>query len=140
MGLFDKLNIIRDIDEINTGASAEEIQAFALRVKHNCRIDLPEDYLEFLSLCDGFDFNGYCIYGTTDDIDSHLNMIEANFLFHKNDSLKRYWFYGTGSLSWYVLDTETNSYLDMDASEDVIASFKTFGELVEHILIESVGE
>ena len=42
MGLFDKLNIIRDIDEINTGASAEEIQAFALRVKHNCGIDLPE--------------------------------------------------------------------------------------------------
>ena len=126
-------------EELKAGASAEAIQDFAAVIKRDFGIDLSPEYLEFLSYADGYDFNGYIILGTANVTDDFQNMIEFNTFIRKNENLKRYWFYGTGSLSWYVYDIEKNKYLDIDASEEIMAQFDTFGELMAWILGESLG-
>lgn len=127
-------------DKQREGASQERIKVFSSKIRELFGIDLPKDYLEFLSYVDGYDFNGFQVFGTSETPGDYLNMIEANALFHENQELKRYWFYGTSSLSWYVFDRESNLYLETDASETAWEQFKTFDELLTKIINDSLGE
>lgn len=66
----DVLDAVR-ADQINAGEnvqpplSAPEIEAATQQAKRQSAIEIPEDFLEFLSRANGIDYNGVVIYGGT---------------------------------------------------------------------------
>lgn len=126
-------------ENLRDGASKETISAFNKTIEHQYGIALPEEYMEFLTKVNGFDFNGYCIFGFSSQKNDYLDLIEQNEFFHSNKELRKYIFLGTSDLNWYVFDLEKKSFYETDASETIWETFSNFSDLLEKILGDSLG-
>lgn len=69
-------------EELEPPATDSEIQELADRIHANYSIHLPVEYLEFLKIANGLEFNGVIIYGTKNSVvdsdASPLDLIEMN--------------------------------------------------------------
>lgn len=104
-------------------------------------IELSESYIDFLRKVNGLDFNGLVIYGVDQAfLDKEVNedvhgFIETNQIWHENDGLKRYIFFGDSDTAWYGYDEQESVYVELDKpSGTLIQSFESFDSLIKDAL------
>ena len=146
----EKLNKICEISESfgikqNKGANKSEIVNFTKAVKKELDIDIPQQYIVFLKIINGFEFNGFIVYG----IDTYLldkchiqsinGLIENNKIWHKNPWQKRYIFFGDSNISWYVYDLILLKYCELDKpSGNLINSYDSFEHMLNTVLEDAI--
>ncbi len=54
--------------ELNGAASDEDIEIFKKKVKEKLNFELPLEYIHFLQVINGLEFNGYTIYGIAQEL------------------------------------------------------------------------
>ena len=134
-----------DGDEINKGASKEELEVFIPEVKKELGIDLPSEYIEVLKVVNGLEFDGYILYGIDMELlkeepESNINgLIQNNKDWYENEWNKKYLFIGDSSMSWYVYDTENKQYCELDnPSGEEIEVFDSIEDMLYKLLCEAV--
>lgn len=106
-------------EKINIGAT-EEIRIFIKRVKHEFKIDLPNEYIELLRTVNGVEFNGFILYGIDEELlDTPQNQringfIKCNAIWYENEWQKKYIFLGESNISWYAYDMMLRRYFELD--------------------------
>lgn len=132
-------------EKVNMGASDIEIGLFKAKVLAELKNEVPEDYIGFLEVVNGIEFNGFIIYGVDSELletkpNQHINgFIDNNLVFYDNEWQKRYLFFGESSISWYVYDLERARYLQLDnPSESVVKEFICFNDMIERIILDSL--
>ncbi|MCY8232239.1 YrhA family protein [Priestia endophytica] len=102
---------------------------------------LPKQYLNFLHIVNGLQFNGLNIYGVDkglSDIKSEESIegiIEMNELWHENAEMKKYIFFGDADISWYCYDMDENMYMELDKpSGTIVSSFDDFDFMLKNAL------
>jgi len=132
-------------EEVNIGATEEEIETLFKEAKAELNVDLPNDYVKILKRVNGLEFNGLILYG----IDEHLlskqpnqsinGLIENNKLWYENEWQKKYIFVGESSISWYVYDLEESKYIELDnPSGEEIEVFSGLESMVEKMLSDAL--
>ena len=132
-------------EKVNLGASDDEIGLFKSKALAELKNEVPEDYISFLEIVNGIEFNGFIIYG----IDAELleakpnqntnGFIDNNLVCYDNEWQKRYLFIGESSISWYVYDLESTKYLELDnPSGSILKEFSCFDEMIEKIILDSL--
>lgn len=103
--------------------------------------DVPDDYVDFLRITDGLDFNGMSVYASerTTSKDSSqaeiFGFVETNLIHRDVDVMRNYLVFGGDSLNIYVLDVRNNEYQVLDrVSLDKVTSFSSFGEMLEQAI------
>lgn len=132
-------------DEINKGASKEELEVFIPEVKKELGIDLPSEYIEVLKVVNGLEFDGYILYGIDMELlkeepESDINgLIQNNKDWYENEWNKKYLFIGDSSMSWYVYDTDTKQYCELDnPSGEEIEVFDSIEDMLYKLLCEAI--
>lgn len=143
----DKLEKVREVGEtysltcVNPGVSAEMINSWAARVEDALDIRPPQEFLDVLLYANGFEWNGFILYGV--DQDSFptpppytvYGLIEQNEICYENESQRRCLFLGEGCVSWYVYDIVLGWYMELDnPSGQEIKSFHSCAEMLEKLL------
>lgn len=133
-------------EKVNTGASKEEIDLFAKKVKHELSIDLPNNYGMILEVVNGLEFNGFILYGIDQSLlDSQPNqringLIEYNKIWHENEWQKDYIFIGESNISWYVYDYSGCRYKELDnPSGRELEVFNNLESMVEKIMGDALA-
>lgn len=106
-------------------------------------MDLPVSFINFLEEVNGLEYNGYIIYGINDPavvcLQPVYDIYEYNEIWHENDEMRRYLFIGESNLSWYVYDTKSEIYAELDnPSGRLINSFDTLDLLLSQVLQEAL--
>lgn len=133
-------------EEVNIGATEEEIEMFFKEVKAVLNVDLPNDYARILEQVNGLEFNGFILYGIDQNLlskqpnQSINGLIENNELWHENEWQKKYIFIGESSISWYVYDLEECKYVELDnPSGEENEVFSGLECMVERILSDALA-
>ena len=144
--LIKKINdVIKEKEKygecINEGVQEKEIGIFKKAAYKELNIELPAEYLQFLKTTNGLESNGSIIYGIDKEFLEHdLNVenngfIDNNKVWHENEWLKHYVFFGDGDISWYVYDMLSNKYLELDRpSGEEMEEFNNFNDMIMAIL------
>ena len=121
-------------------ASADAIVRLRQLARDTLRTDLPEDYVTFLGRNDGFDFNGYVIYGATEHAEPFLSgFVEANE--RLGGPQDKYVYYGDTGDQLYAQDRMSRAWVALDRpSLDVIATFPSFDAMLTKVLRKAVEE
>ena len=133
-------------EELNVGATNDEITEFLVEFRNQLNVDLPEGYTRFLETVNGLEFNGFVLYG----IDSCLlkmqpnqtiyGLIENNKIWYENEWQKKYIFLGEGNISWYVYDLANGKYYELDnPSGRETEAFNRIEDLLEKILKDALA-
>lgn len=132
-------------ENLNEGATEEEIQLFTKKCRNELNIDLPDEYVNILKEINGLEFNGFILYGIDENIlnstpkQETTGLIESNKIWYDNEWQKQYAFLGESNISWYVYDLKTKNYLELDnPSGRIIQEYTKFGDLFEKILTDSL--
>lgn len=123
-------------------ASPQEIRNLTKSFNEKFKVSsLPKQYLNFLHITNGFEFNGLNIYGIDEglsDIKSEKSIegiIEMNELWHENNEMKKYIFFGDADISWYCYNRDENVYMELDKpSGTIIGSFDDFDSMLKTAL------
>ena len=121
-------------------ASEEDINILKDKMKNSFNIELSGDYLELLSLSDGFSVNGFNLYGSKIFSNGYFvnGLWDANKEFREEPSLNKYIAYGEESSLRLVFNNETNYYEAVDSiSWDKIDSFDSFSELLLYVFSDA---
>lgn len=138
--LINKVKVIASgWDEyIPPSANNTELKNFITRVYASYSITFPDQYINFLQVVNGFEFNGLIIYGTKNsDIDpdaSSLDFFEMNEILY--DSLKKSNLdvvaIGEDSTGILTYDKKNNQFQYRDRiGLDRIEPFSSFEELLK---------
>jgi len=107
-------------EEVNQGASEEEIQLLLDKFENNFQKVLPYEYVKFLEEVNGIEFNGFILYGVDQEILANQSnqyisgIIECNKIWYENEWQRMYVFLGESNISWYVYDTYEKKFLELD--------------------------
>ena len=122
-------------------ATTSEIKIFADKIRSLYSMELPVDYLQFLEIINGLEFNGLIIYGTKnselDPDGSPLDLIEMNEVMR--DSLRADMVvFGENSTGIIVYDNTEKQFQYRDRiGIDRIEPYSSFEEILK-IEIEKV--
>ncbi|MEC2077210.1 YrhA family protein [Metabacillus fastidiosus] len=130
---------------INDGAADEQIEKLIIEVENVFHYKLPKEYLSFLSLVNGLEFNGFIIYG----VDSYLlsckvnqqiiGLISSNKIWYENEEQKQYIFLGESNISWYCFDLIEKKFIELDnPSGELISKYTDFETMLDKILEDSL--
>ena len=131
------------------GATEEQIRHIVDRANKELNCGLPEDYIGFLRLTNGFNYNGYFIY-CIDDTGFYLGdgiasgkkmpgIIERTLMWRQDDEEYKNWvFFGNSDMDLYVYNGDVNGYWQYNVSGDVIDTFSTFTEMAEKMLSDAL--
>lgn len=119
-----------------------QLQSFKDSFLRTYNFEVPDGFISFLILCDGLEFNGYRIYGATDNAIDKVphGFFEINQLWNdtsiEGDSVySDYIVFAHSGMDLYVLRISDLSFYAVDkVSEDIVESFKSAEEMIEHIL------
>lgn len=113
------------------------VQNFKDNFLKNFKTESDKDFIEFLKLSDGIEFNGYTIYSSHDHT---INGVEYG-IFENNETWvdinpdMKYIYFGESDLDLYAYNKINKKYVVLDRySSDVYESFDNFESLLEHIL------
>ncbi|WP_172463482.1 YrhA family protein [Priestia endophytica] len=102
---------------------------------------LPKQYLNFLHIVNGLQFNGLNIYGVDEGLsdikseESIEGIMEMNELWHENAEMRKYIFFGDADISWYCYDMNENVYVELDKPSGMIVdSFDDFDSMLKSAL------
>lgn len=129
----------------NDGASEEELQKFKNVVNEKFGFELPQDYIKLLKEMNGFEFNGFIIYGVDEKfLEKKPNQrltgfIELSEIWYENEHQKKYIFIGESNITWYVYDLTTKKYIEMDnPGGEEMHYYDTFDEIITKFLTDSI--
>ncbi|CAI9085408.1 SMI1/KNR4 family protein [Candidatus Methylacidiphilum fumarolicum] len=120
------------------GRPEEKILAYRDQVKEKYGIEIPEDYLDFLKVADGFAHNGVVFFSTDHERDEFQvipGLISENLAIGTFEQNKDYLILGYSNLFWYAYHFPTNKYLALD-EEDLqeVVEFKDFDDMMTSVL------
>lgn len=143
----------------NLPATEKEIESLTTNVKNKFDVDLPDQFIKFLSTTNGIGYDGLGIYSidyslmeTKPDNPSlsYLNetefvdncgFIDNNLIWHDVEENKRYLFFGHDSISWYVLKLAEGTYHVLDKpSGTVMETYDDFDDMLEAALQEKLNQ
>ena len=139
-----KKTMARFHDSVYDGATEKEIKLLCDNLKKRLDMEIPDEYIDLLRKMDGFEFNGFILYGVdeeyTEDVvkQEYINgLIDRNEIWHENEWEERYLFLGESSISWYVYDLDKKRYLELDnPSGEVCKYYKDFDEMLTVIFTD----
>jgi len=128
---------------LNNGVAENVILPFKDAVYEKFNYLLPSDYLEFLKLMNGFDFNGSIVYGIDQEFADNTTcqeingFISYNEIWYENEWLKKYAFLGEGEMNWYVYNIENNQFQLLDKpSGSLLEEYSSFNALINYMFVE----
>ena len=131
---------------LNDGCSADELNIFKQAVAEKFNYTLPLEYIDFLSLINGLEYNGLILYGIDENIVDKTNKqkvtgyIDSNEIWYENEWQKKYIFFGDGNISWFCFDISKNNYVELDKpSGELQQEFSGFAEMIEYALESSLS-
>lgn len=132
-------------EEINLGASKEELDKLILESKEKLGVQLPRQYLDIISEVNGIEFNGFILYGVDEYLlESEINqriygLIDSNQIWHENEEQKKYLFLGESNISWYVYEHENSSFIELDNPSGRESNrFNNFYEMFNKLLLDAI--
>lgn len=132
-------------EEVNLGASKEELVKFIEEVKNILNREIPSEYLNILKVANGLEFNGFILYGVDEYLleskpKQHINgLIDLNQIWYENEGQKKYLFLGESNISWYVYDFNERKFIELDnPSGGESTRFNTFYEMLEKLLTDAL--
>jgi hypothetical protein len=122
---------------IRPPASPAAIERLRAHACDALRTELPAGYIALLGRNDGLDFNGYAIYGATEQADPFLSgFAEANA--RLSNPPAKYVFYGDTGDALYAQDRATCAWVALDRpSLDVIETFPRFDAMLVRVLCDA---
>ncbi len=131
-------------EEVNSGASKEEIARLIEEANKKLNVEIPKEYLDIISKINGIEFNGFILYGVPKeylDIISKINgiefngfilygvdeyllehqinqsiygLVDSNQIWYENEEQKKYLFLGESNISWYVYEYKKKCFIELD--------------------------
>jgi len=100
---------------------------------------LPQDYLDFLKIHDGFVAEGVFLYSSSIEATKHkgeLAFLEINLIHRDLPWNKNFLYFGDSDMDEYALDLKSNIYQvrDRQASDNVYGEFDSFYGLLKEML------
>lgn len=118
-------------EDLNNKVDEIEIKALFNKVKDIYNYDLSIDYYEFLKECNGFDFNGYTIYGTYNFID--YNEAYEPIFYKENIIIGEY------DIGFFIINLRDNCCWELDKpSGNKIQKFASLKEMIKYIINHSI--
>ena len=144
---LDKLNKIKEElslynEKLNKGVEEKILKRFnrAIKVK-GFGASLPYDYVKFLSMVNGLEFNGYIIYGVDDTVSYFVpNQEIYGFCLNNFDKeVPNSIVIGESEDIWYIYDYSTRSYFEYEClPKERLREFKDFETMLDVILGEAL--
>jgi len=129
-------------------AKAAELRRLKQEALDQLGYELPEDYVDFLEIVDGLDYDGVVLFGSStkplvDKPDIELEgFIEANERMRKDlEGADQYIFFGTDNDEVLAFSFEKQEYLILDeVSFDPFESYYSYSQLVAAVLKKRFSE
>ncbi|WP_392564617.1 YrhA family protein [Orbus wheelerorum] len=128
-------------ENINNGASTNEVTNFL----NDSQLSVPLEYIEILKKCNGFEFNGFILYGIDSKYLAQITnqklygLIELNQIWHEEKSNLQYIFLGESNISFYAYSPKGKNYFELDnPSGSVIQSFKTLDDMLYKFFTDAI--
>lgn len=88
-----------------------------------------EEYIQFVKLVNGLDFNGLVVYSIK-EIDDN-NIYKANEIWHENKNLMRYIIFSDSDITWLCYDLDKCCFCELDKpSGTIMNTFSSFSEMM----------
>jgi hypothetical protein len=141
---------VRKIEEkyggsLNKPALREQVDVFEKAVQKKFNYILPDSYIKFLATVNGFEFNGFIVYGVDgllfNGVENKFTpgYIESNEDWYENKEQQQYMFFGDSSISWYCLDIEKGIYVELDKpSGTIMHEYENFDVMLAKVLKDSL--
>lgn len=130
---------------LNIPARNEQIDYLKKVAKERFNHILPKEYIAFLKMVNGLEFNGFIFYGVdswlVDKEDNKFvyGYIDSNEIWYENEHQKQYIFFGESNISWYCFDLLSRVYVELDnPSGTLMNTFTNFEYLLEKALKDSL--
>lgn len=132
-------------EEVNLGASKEEISKLIAEVRQKLNVEIPKEYLDVISKVNGIEFNGFILYGVDKYLIEHeinqsiYGLVDSNQIWYENKEQKEYLFLGESNISWYVYKYKDECFIELDnPSGREINKFNSFYEMFNKILEDAL--
>ena len=132
-------------EEVNLGASKEEIDKLIVEAKEKLGVEIPKEYLDILSKVNGIEFNGFILYGVDEYLLEHeinqsiYGLVDLNKIWYENEEQKKYLFLGESNISWYVYEYKNKIFIELDnPSGREINKFNSFYEMFNKLLVDAL--
>ncbi|WP_040214611.1 YrhA family protein [Clostridium polynesiense] len=132
-------------EEVNLGASKEEIDKLIVEVKEKLGVELPKEYLDIISKVNGIEFNGFILYGVDEYLlENEINqsiygLVDSNQIWHENEEQKKYLFLGESNISWYVYEYKNKNFIELDnPSGRESNKFNNFYGMFNKLLVDAL--
>jgi hypothetical protein len=133
--------------DLQPPATEKTLRTLSQKVEAEFFAQLPADYLEFLRLTDGLNWNGLFIYScdktpVVGEAGEFMHpFVETNLIWRDYAPHKDYLFYADSDISLYVYNLVKERYEILDRpSETLINTFGSFDELITEALKLSLHE
>ncbi len=88
-----------------------------------------KEFEELYKFANGFEFNGLIIYSL--DEKSKNSIYDMNNVWHENNDLEYFIFFGDSDISWYCYDLENEIFCELDKpSGTLMGVYDTFSDLI----------
>lgn len=124
------------------GLTSETIKKVSDYFKENFNSYLPQGYLEFLNVMNGFSYDGHSIFCCyNDEIESNyprytsLDLVTFNTKFYTNTDISDYIILGKSSIDYIGYIKAKNKYVMMtNGTMQHLKEFDTFNEMIMNFL------
>jgi hypothetical protein len=119
--------------------SKKKVEDLSLEVAALTGLPLPKPIMLFLSTQNGFEFNGFRLFGIhTDEILSGNDFLKNNIYRRESGLLDTLFFLGDSNMDEYYYDNLLGRYQIRDRNSfDVLKEFSSFDTLFEEIRIQA---
>lgn len=129
--------------KLNGPASEAEIKKFQDEIQKE-GASVPDEYYDFLRVINGFEYNGFIIYGIDEDLlDKETAQGTTGFLFQREvweeTASGEFTYLGESSIDLFAYGVETKKFYVLDnGSDDIMEEFDSFDALLERIMSHSL--
>lgn len=128
-------------ERLQPAASENQLNELAQRAKAELKFDVPADYMEFLRVHNGIDWNGFSIYATEiAPIEGYMDrflrgFVETNLQYWEVVENRPFITFGESGDSRYVFDLTSGTYQAVDSvSLDLIEEYADLGAMLAGLL------
>lgn len=113
-------------------ASEDQIENLILRTKIKLNAELPVDYVNFLRVTNGFNWNGIFVYATDATNDFPFDFVEMNLNYRDVDYFEDLLVFGDGNIDIYTFQISAREYQIRDRvpADNINERYGTFDEMI----------
>ncbi len=138
----EKINRIKEIEnqfnqDFPKPIEESKIEEFKEIFLDFFKIEVDEEFLDFLKICDGLDFNGFQIYSSYNHTIKKVlyGIFENNELWYEVPDFKKYVFFAESGQDLFVFNKESKKYELLDRyCGDLIKTYNSFNNMLLYIL------